>query len=379
MNPATERSLNLPYQPQLDHLRFLAAGLVFSFHVFHHLYGHWQAFPQWPWLGFLTEGYTGVALFFALSGFLFTRIAERGAGLAYGPFLRNRFLRIFPLFVCVFFLSVSLGRDKFQPQDILYLFFSNLGQAPTSNSFLTGAAWTISLEFSFYLVFPWLARFAQQYGSGYLLRLILLVLIARSAVYTVAENPVNVFYSTILGRFDQFLCGMLAARFYLRHTDWLARRARWLLPGAVLLVWAVLGVHARYGSYFAGVPQQPWWIFWPTLEASVWSLLIMVYASGVWPWPRFLLRLWQRGGELSYSFYLLHGLVLYTTYAYLTQWGLAWQPGGATWQLLVYLLFLVVATWGVATLSYETIEKPFLGLRGLYLRPVRSVSDSAED
>lgn len=37
----------------------------------------------------------------------------------YGDFMRNRFLRIFPLFFTVFLVAASIGRDKFQPQDIL--------------------------------------------------------------------------------------------------------------------------------------------------------------------------------------------------------------------------------------------------------------------
>ena len=363
MELTTERSLNSPYLPRLDHLRLLAECLVFSFHTFHHLYGHWQPFPQWPAVGLVTEGYTGVALFFVLSGYLFMRIAAQSRQLDYRQFIRNRFLRIFPVFVFVFVLAISLGRDKFQPQDILYLFFSNLGQAPTSNSFLTGAAWTISIEFSFYLIFPFLAFFTRKQGSPYLLRLIALVLLFKVAAYTVSEQPVKLFYSTLLGRFDQFLIGMLAALVAQRFAQSLAKYANPFLLGASLLAWLTIGAQAHFASYFLDTARQPFWIIWPTLEAIMWALFIVAYLSCSWSYPLWLERALRWGGAVSYSLYLMHGLVIYSVHYYLR----FWEPGQAIWKLLIYVPFIAALAWGLASLSYITIEQPFLQLRKRYL------------
>ncbi len=364
MEITAERSQNSPYLPRIDHLRLLAECLVFSFHTFHHLYGQWQAFPHWPGLGLITEGYTGVTLFFVLSGFLFMRIALQGGEIDYRQFIRNRFLRIFPVFVFVFFLAISIGRDKFQPQDILYLFFSNLGQAPTSNSFLTGAAWTISIEFSFYLVFPFLAYFTRKQGAGYLLRLITLVLVCKLATYTVSEQPVRLYYSTLMGRFDQFLIGMWAALLAQQYAAWLARRATPLLVAASLVVWCGIGAQARYASFFFESPRQPFWIIWPTLEAIMWALFIVGYVSCTWNYPNWLERALRWGGAVSYSLYLMHGLVIYTVHYYL-HW---WEPGQPVWRLFLYIPLIAVLAWGLASLSYVTIERPFLQLRKRYLK-----------
>ena len=74
-----------------------------------------------------------------------------------------------------------MQRDVFRAPDVLYVLFSNIGKPPTSEHFITGAAWTISVEFTFYLVFPFLARFVRAEGVGYLLRLIALMALVKLA------------------------------------------------------------------------------------------------------------------------------------------------------------------------------------------------------
>ncbi|GAB4215044.1 MAG: hypothetical protein Fur007_12340 [Rhodoferax sp.] len=119
------KDINLAHIPQLDHLRLLAALLVFGFHVFHQYFGHWVPSPYAAGFGLITEGHTGVALFFVLSGFLFMSIALQGGDIDYKKFIRNRFLRIFPLFLFFFFVAISVGRDTFRAADVFYLAFSN--------------------------------------------------------------------------------------------------------------------------------------------------------------------------------------------------------------------------------------------------------------
>lgn len=358
----TLASANLPWNPRLAHLRFIAALLVLAFHAYHSFFGNWQPRNQAFGFGWIVEGHTGVSLFFVLSGYLFMTIALRAQGeIRYRSFLKNRFLRVFPLFVVVFIVATSINRDLFQPQDFLYLFFSNLGQAPTSSQFLTGPAWTISVEFTFYLIFPFLARFAVQQGPAYLLRLIFLLLLFKTGAFLVSENPTHMIYSTLLGRLDQFLVGMLAAQVAAR---WVTRP----LPGlwtlaAAFLMWALLEAQARWASYFLPDPVQLAWLGWPTVEALGWAAVIVSYAhwrGAVWEW----LGNWmERGGEISFSLYLWHALVIYLftkligTPAWFGNWRLDALAIGA---------LVLAVTWGISVVSYRTIEEPFLGLRKRY-------------
>jgi peptidoglycan/LPS O-acetylase OafA/YrhL len=361
------RSLNIGYIPRLDHLRLLAALLVFGFHFYHHYLGGWQAQPQAAQWGWIVEGHTGVSLFFVLSGFMFMSIALRGGEIDYRGFMRNRFLRIWPLFLVVFFVAVSVGRDRFQPADVFYLLFTNIGNAPTSGSFITGPAWSISVEFTFYAVFPFLARFAVAQGPGYLLRLIAILLVVKIASYGVTDRSTHMFYSTLVGRFDQFLWGMLAAIAYARAGTRLARWGAWPLLAATALVWGALFLLARHASFFAAAPKQLAWIFWGGAEAVAWATFIVCYLAAPLRMPAPIERALAAGGEWSFSFYMWHTLVIFAVHF---AFGFVRLTGHTIADLALNGAAVLAATLAFARLSFTTIERPFLQMRGAYVRHV---------
>lgn len=356
------KSRNLDYIPRLDHLRLLAALLVVGFHFFHYYAGGWQALPSLFWLGLITEGHTGVSLFFVLSGFIFMTIALAGGSIRYGQFLRNRVLRIAPLFLVVFVLAISIGRDRFQATDILYLLFTNLGDAPTSWHFATGPAWSISVEFTFYMVFPFLALFVRDRGPAYLLKLILMMLVVKLCAYLATANSTHMLYSTLVGRFDQFLIGMLAAIVHRERQGWLQRHGGKLLLAAAVLVFAMVGVQARWASFFAADPKQPFWIVWGTLEAALWGALVVGYLNARFALPGHVETGLRKGGEWSFSIYMWHTLVIFTLHELFGRIG----GGSAATMFLVDGTLVLACTLALAWLSYGVIERPFLQLRGRY-------------
>lgn len=356
------KSLNLPYNPRIDQLRWLAVTLVFLFHFHLEWRGMGGGEIATPWAGIVTQGHTGVALFFALSGFLFMQIALYQGQIEYGAFLRNRCLRILPLFLTIFVLAISIGRDKFTPQDLLYVLATNLGLGPTSYTPITGAAWSISLEFSFYLVFPFLARFTMEQGPRYLLQLLGLMLFFKMAAFIVNEKSSLMYFSTQVGRFDQFLIGMLAALLVARHGEALKRHAFWLLPLAALFVVCNSALQTRMAPFNPALHQK-FWIGWSMLEATGWSALIVAWVSFQRRLPKWLETVLDHGGKISFSFYLLHMGVLHL----LSQTvGLPDMTGHPRWDAAIVLAVTYGASWAVATLSYQTIEAPFLRLRRTY-------------
>lgn len=355
------RSRNIAYIPELDHLRLLAALIVFAFHYFHFYVGGWKPFNHVPWLGLITEGHTGVTLFFVLSGFIFMRIAIEGGDITYGQFLKNRLLRILPLFLTIFVVAISIGRDKFQATDLLYLFVTNLGGAPTSWHFTTGPAWSISVEFWFYLVFPFLALFYRVDGARYLYKLIVLLWFVKLAAFLANDNSTHMLYSTVIGRFDQFLIGMLAADIYSQRRHWFHANGRLLLALAIALVFAGVTAQARWFSLYADNKHEPIWVIWGSIEAALWGFVVVGYVSANIVWPSWMETALRKGGEASFSFYMWHALIIYTAYELI---GLV---GGATYVALALNgLFLLIATILFSWLSYSTIERPFLSMRARY-------------
>lgn len=368
------KSLNLAYNPRIDQLRWVAATVVFLFH-FHLQYRELGGLGfSSPWLALITEGHTGVGLFFTLSGFLFMQIALFQKQFDYREFLRNRCLRILPLFLTIFMLAISIGRDKFSPADLLYVFSTNLGLAPTSYTPITGAAWSISVEFAFYLVFPFLARFALEQGARYLLKLLVLMLFFKLAAFNVNEHSTLMYFSTLVGRFDQFLVGMLAAMLYQRHGDKVRAHAAWLLPLAIGVVVLACAAQSRYGKFIPAT-HDAFWIFWSMIESSSWACFIVAWVGFGKFLPGAVERLLSQGGKISFSFYLLHMAVLHL----MAKWfGMPVITGYHRLDIFIALVLVYAAAWLLSTLSYSAIEEPFLRMRHSYGKAKVAEADAEE-
>jgi peptidoglycan/LPS O-acetylase OafA/YrhL len=92
-------NLKRDYIPALTGVRFLAGTFVF---LFHH-YPHKQS-NSYQVLGLINEMYTGIGLFFVLSGFLicYTYYPDKTVGSAdIKTYLVKRFARIYPVFFLV--------------------------------------------------------------------------------------------------------------------------------------------------------------------------------------------------------------------------------------------------------------------------------------
>jgi len=359
------KSLNLPYNPQIDQLRFFAAILVFCFHFQLEVQSLGGIGLQGACWALITQGHTGVGLFFTLSGFLFMQIALTKDNIPFFPFIRNRFLRIFPLFFVIFLLATSIGRDRFVPTDIFYIFASNLGLAPTSYTVITGAAWCISLEFLFYALFPALSRIAITQGPMYLIRMLALMIFFKVAAFTVNEKSDLMYFSTFVGRFDQFLIGMLAA-FAQRHfANGLKERSQLCLIFAGALVLFNSGLQATVAPFNASAKTY-FWIFWSFIESTGWAVFILAWTAKRDFLPNFIARLMEGGGKISFSFYLLHMAVIHIWARVL---GLPAFTGFTGLDTGLMALLVFGFTCVVSYISFISIEAPFLNMRRSYGAP----------
>jgi peptidoglycan/LPS O-acetylase OafA/YrhL len=136
----------------------------------------------------------------------------------------------------------------------------------------------------------------------------------------------------------------------------------WLL-GATIAVVLILGLLGSKASYQLPLPKQPVWAVWGTVEAFMWGVVVICYSCWRGCLPKFPASLLSKIGEVSYSFYLLHGIVLFL-FAHFTLpifEKLNWRVG-----MMLLMLTLLPLCFAVARLSYEVIERPWLQMRGRY-------------
>src|SRR5581483_8187606 len=203
----------------LDGIRGVAILLVMLFHVEGLLPSsrYFFVLHKMAWFG-----WTGVDLFFVLSGFLITGILldTKHAANYFGSFYARRVLRIFPLYYGALTAIVILSHFSYTVQSQLpphiacdFLYVSNWTDpfTPITKLGLTGHFWTLAVEEQFYLLWPfcvWMAepkrlRMACIYG----------VLIACGLRCAMVIGSINqdLIYKALFTRMDTLLVGALVA------------------------------------------------------------------------------------------------------------------------------------------------------------------------
>ena len=359
-----------PRFPLVDGLRAMAALSVLLFHAAFFSGGFDSA-----WWGDVAGRFEiGVAVFFAISGFLLYRpyfaahYAERPPPRA-RDFLRRRVLRIVPAYwVALTVLAIYPGLPGMFGDD--WWVFYGFGQIYSQATFGDGIpqAWTLCVEVSFYLMLPAYAFAVRQAGRrlGRTGRLtleltVLAVLSAACLVFRVAiigTGP-SVLPFTLLGLFDWFAAGMALAI----ASVWLSQRER--PPG-----WAV------------GIGRRPG-VCW-TLALAVFLLLVAVVPAPSTQVPQselvfhainvlspvvaVLLTLPAIVGDraggavrrfLALPFMAWLGLVSYGLYLWQADL-LNWFAARGVEGFLPLLAIGAAATVAAAALSFYFVERPLL-------------------
>jgi peptidoglycan/LPS O-acetylase OafA/YrhL len=290
--------------PSLTGLRWVAAFTVFAYHVrnFGYFSGTARHLADWAF----GPGTAGVSFFFILSGFVLAWSARPGDRAV--MFWRRRLARIYPVYLVTAAVSLVLA-CTFVP----VLRPAGVGEA-VANLLLVSSwrhvwwqaldpvSWSLTCEAFFYAVFPLLHHPLQHLGRrawAVLFWAALLAVVAWPWGLLHYHHlrwwwPVNP-----LTRLPEFLLGVAAAR--------LVRLGAWRGPGPEISVGLALAGYLL-------TAQVPW--PFGTAACTGAGLVCLIAASAKAdidgrpsPWcRRWLVRL----GEWSYSFYMVHVLVLYT-------------------------------------------------------------------
>jgi len=324
---------------ELDGLRGAAVLLVVAWHYL-------DTFSS-PWLTPFRLGWTGVDLFFVLSGYLIGGILldNRDRRSYFKPFYGRRIHRIFPLYYAWVALVLLLHMPADAPRWSYAVFAQNffIGAHPTWDSVWIGHTWSLAIEEQFYLLAPLFIRFvpprALPWIGGAVLAGAPVCRWLMPAGWPLAANVLTP------GRADTLVFGVLAAGL-VRHPPalgWLQRRRRVLWTATVLISLPVLYLSAHFRSISRMHPM------WYSLIAMAYVCVLL--SSVVHP-PALVSRLLrmralQKAGALSFAIYIFH-LPLFAAVHNLTGSPLlAGLAGGA-------------ATLALAQLSSDYFEGPLL-------------------
>jgi peptidoglycan/LPS O-acetylase OafA/YrhL len=354
----------------LNHLRALAIAMVFLFHYQVSIFGH----PAWV-EDVAAFGWTGVDLFFVLSGFLiscqlFVRIRE-GKPIVFGDFFMRRFFRIVPAYLAVvaiyFLLPLFREKEALPPLWKFVTFTQNLGL----NLQLRGTfshAWSLCVEEHFYLLLPLalmvLLRLNIWRRAWLLLPALLLLgfgarLYSWHALYLPHAAEPNawmhwykyIYYPTY-NRLDGLMAGVsIAALHQFAPAAWarLARRGNVLLCCGMALLMAAYYVCCEPQAYIASI-----WGFPLVALAFGMAVAGAVSADSV------LYKLQSRAtgfvAALSYAIYLTHKGVIHVTQLLLGGLGCDKDSNG---MLLACIISCVAVAWAL----HHAVERPFMRLR----------------
>jgi peptidoglycan/LPS O-acetylase OafA/YrhL len=352
----------------LDHLRALAICFVFIYHysIFYH--------PEWT-TTFGKFGWTGVDLFFVLSGYLiasqlFTRISLYKS-ISLQQFFIRRFFRIIPPYlvvVSIYFLFPYVHeREALAPLWKYMSFTQNLGlDLRTQGTF--SHAWSLCIEEQFYMVLPLLLSGliyfnAIKKGYWFLIALFLSGFLVRLYCYQVVLQPHSesgdfgvlwykwIYYPTFC-RLDGLLVGVAIAAL-LQFMPALGKRV--LRYGNMLLL---LGCMILAGAYFLCLEEQ-------SFAASIFGFPVVSIGYGVLVLgalsPGSLLYNYRSGvtttiASLSYGVYLIHKFIIHITQGQLIKLDVDREGN------LMFISCVLIVLTG-AWLLHKLVERPFMNIR----------------
>ncbi len=343
-----------PHLKPLTSLRFFAALAVFLF--------HWQA------LGVSTFnfGANGVSFFFVLSGFILTYVYPKVPPT--WTFYRKRLARIWPIHIATFLVSALFLSHPAPgiavPLNILLLHaWLPIGSVVYS---FNAVSWSVSVEHFFYLCFPRIAR--AQRIAPYLLLTVLVAIILVVAANRYWFSPTNlpgfgwlhVILQHPFSRIIEFVVGMAVGRFFLNHLQQPPKiitkyphlveilAVAGLILGHIITTQLALAAAKHSDSWLLGQGLSTWLFQLGMLPAFAGCILVFAYARG------FISRLLSIPflvllGEISYSTYMLHQLVLAfaVKYAAVTHLG-----------LVLTLTIVTLITYLASYITWRLIEQP---------------------
>lgn len=350
----------------LDGLRAIAALLV----VFYHCGVELRVPPVFA------PGFTGVHLFFVLSGYLISRpfLARMLAAQPLPSWRRyavRRIVRIYPTYLVALlvFIAMRFAGHLHTPTrgDILRhaLLIFNWGR-PTEFYTINIAMWTLAIEAQFYVILPIAAALAKRLGRGgpaavlLVLSFVAIGLVSRGLEYSItAVGAVR--FRLPFSFLDLFAMGIFAGYLELTRAAFFRRRARvracLLLSAAALFFGSNYWLVASGGADWLTPPTLALVCVYPICICAAFALIVLAVRTRSTHRVAVLTSpVLTFVGRISYSVYLYHVGVGYFLLTRL-------PPSLGEWlgsRPPVYALAQLGPVLMVSYIAYRAVELPSL-------------------
>ena len=370
--------------PELDGLRGIAVMLVLITHLFRidtqHNFVERLAFE-------ITRlGWSGVDLFFVLSGFLITGILlkTKTSPDYFRTFYLRRLLRIFPLcyvsLLIFFFAFVPAMQARgemlaYTPRESLWYFayLSNWRQAFGTDVVPLVHFWSLAIEEQFYLVWPAVVFFTPvRRLPAVCLGLFVFSVMARNIAVSM-DAPHSMRYMLTPFRMEGLALGSMLSLPELHDCV-----RRWAKP---VLLASAAGLVSMFVIAHGGSIHKPLVIrTGPTLTAVFYAALLgfaLLSGRGEDSFSRRILRLplLTDFGKYSYALYVVHFPIMLVLAPQIVE---LWKHFPERTHILAPFACLFIGTvisYTIARISWVVIEEPLLRLKDRfeYSRPARQL------
>lgn len=354
VNKLVKTDLSEIRYPEIDGLRGYLAFFVFL----HHSY-IWQVFlktKNWedPKSNLFNQfGETTVVFFFIITAFLFTtKLFNNKTGVIdWSDYLKSRFFRLFPMYflsvIVIFFLVAYLTQFTARvpfienlKSTLSWLFFnvskknSNLNGLEDTFILNSGITWTLPYEWTFYFLLPLIALWFK-------------IKVNLKAVFgfTAAAAIIMIINKSSLRHFMPFVGGIIVAVLInSRKFEGVLKQKKYTILAIFLLSLSV---------YFFNGGRKP-------IQIIISSIVFLIIATGNNFFGILSSAFSRKFGQITYSLYLLHGILLFIIFYFIIGFERAkLLTDTEFWLIIMASIFPLIL---ICQLTFKYIELPLMSL-----------------
>jgi peptidoglycan/LPS O-acetylase OafA/YrhL len=277
-------------------------------------------------------GWSGVALFFVISGYVIHRSYLLSDSFSWSGFAGRRFWRLYPAYLILLIVFTYHSRVSFFSKDfILHLFLLNNISNPTFYGRINGVFWSLAVECQLYVLYPLAIIAYKRSGWGFALGLSFVaatvwLVIAYVMVRLPPDSP-QIWFSPVF-LWPTWLIGAVIAEKHIRGSRLFESQRIWIISMAILCAIACsVQIVFPLAFHFA---------------SFAWAGVIDAYAvrkSNINSFGRLIASI----GVISYSVYIIHQPLIYPLINFLERIGIQNPPfqiilGGVLFLPIIYFL-----------------------------------------